>query len=148
MASSNGGVVETIDAPRVDAALGEHAKVLDMSIAGMTAREDRHKAWGWGNTEASRAGRAVASSRCCGGQRCPILERKWRLSRPSVELIGPYCLEGQQPMSARNLYCPALMCTLRRFGPAASFFTPDQTNFSKGNATCANLRRAPSLRVA
>jgi hypothetical protein len=32
-------IIETIDAPRIDAALGEHAQVLDMSIAGMTARE-------------------------------------------------------------------------------------------------------------
>jgi hypothetical protein len=32
-------IVETIDAPRIDAALGEHARVLDLSIAGMTARE-------------------------------------------------------------------------------------------------------------
>lgn len=32
-------IVETIDAPRVDAALGEHALILDMSIAGMTAKE-------------------------------------------------------------------------------------------------------------
>lgn len=32
-------IVETIDAPRIDAALSEHAKVLDLSIAGMTARE-------------------------------------------------------------------------------------------------------------
>lgn len=32
-------IIETIDAPRIDAALGEHAKMLDLSIAGMTARE-------------------------------------------------------------------------------------------------------------
>jgi hypothetical protein len=32
-------MVDTIDAPRVDAALGEHAKLLDMSIAGMSTRE-------------------------------------------------------------------------------------------------------------
>jgi hypothetical protein len=32
-------LVETIDTPCIDAALGEHASVLDMCIAGMTARE-------------------------------------------------------------------------------------------------------------
>lgn len=32
-------IVETIDAPRIDAALGEHGRVLDLSIAGLTAKE-------------------------------------------------------------------------------------------------------------
>lgn len=32
-------IVETIDAPRIDVALGEHAKILDQSTIGMTARE-------------------------------------------------------------------------------------------------------------
>lgn len=43
-------IIETIDAPRVDAALGNHAKVLDMSIDGLTAREIAAKL-GWGNTK-------------------------------------------------------------------------------------------------
>lgn len=41
-------IVETIDAPRIDAALGDHAHVLDMSIAGMTAREIA-VGLGWGD---------------------------------------------------------------------------------------------------
>jgi hypothetical protein len=43
-------IVETIDAPRIDAALGEHAKLLDLSIAGMTAREIAREL-GWGETK-------------------------------------------------------------------------------------------------
>lgn len=43
-------IVETIDAPRIDASLGEHAKILDQSIAGMTAREIA-QAMGWGETK-------------------------------------------------------------------------------------------------
>lgn len=43
-------IVETIDAPRIDAALGEHAKVLDLSIAGLTAREIA-KQMGMGDTK-------------------------------------------------------------------------------------------------
>jgi hypothetical protein len=52
-------LVETIDAPRIDAALGEHAKILDQSIAGMTAREIA-QAMGWGDTKHS-ARMAVAA---------------------------------------------------------------------------------------
>ncbi|WP_438278802.1 hypothetical protein [Nitrobacter sp.] len=52
-------IVETIDAPRIDAALGEHAKLLDLSIAGMTAREIAAK-MGWGNTKQSER-KAVAA---------------------------------------------------------------------------------------
>jgi hypothetical protein len=52
-------IVETIDAPRVDAALGVHAQVLDMSIAGLTAREIAAKL-GWGDTKAAER-RAVAA---------------------------------------------------------------------------------------
>jgi hypothetical protein len=44
-------IIATIDAPRVDAALGEHAQVLDMSIAGKTAREIASES-GFGNTKA------------------------------------------------------------------------------------------------
>ncbi|AEI03017.1 hypothetical protein OCA5_c18810 [Afipia carboxidovorans OM5] len=43
-------VVETIDAPRIDAALGEHARVLNLSLAGLTAREIA-AANGWGSTK-------------------------------------------------------------------------------------------------
>jgi hypothetical protein len=43
-------IVETIDAPRIDVALGEHAKILDQSIVGMTAREIT-ATMGWGNTK-------------------------------------------------------------------------------------------------
>ena len=32
-------IIETIDAPKVDAALGEHVRVLDLSAAGLTARK-------------------------------------------------------------------------------------------------------------
>jgi hypothetical protein len=32
-------IIETIDAPKVDAALGEHARVLDLCAAGLTARQ-------------------------------------------------------------------------------------------------------------
>jgi hypothetical protein len=32
-------IIETIDHPKIDAALGEHARVLDLSIAGMTAHQ-------------------------------------------------------------------------------------------------------------
>ena len=52
-------IVETIDAPRIDAALGENAKILDMSIAGMTAREIAAK-MGWGDTKHAER-RAVAA---------------------------------------------------------------------------------------
>jgi hypothetical protein len=52
-------VVETIDVPRIDAALGEHGRVLDLSIAGMTAREIADK-MGWGNTKRAER-RAVAA---------------------------------------------------------------------------------------
>jgi hypothetical protein len=52
-------IVETIDAPRIDAALGEHAKVLDLSIAGMTAREIA-QAMGWGQTKQAER-KAVAA---------------------------------------------------------------------------------------
>jgi hypothetical protein len=52
-------IVETIDAPRTDAALGEHAKVLDMSIAGMTAREIAREL-GWGETKQAER-KAVAA---------------------------------------------------------------------------------------
>jgi hypothetical protein len=52
-------IVETIDQPRIDAALGEHAKVLDLSIAGMTARELAGK-MGWGDTKAAER-KAVAA---------------------------------------------------------------------------------------
>jgi hypothetical protein len=51
--------VETIDAPRIDAALGKHAQVLDLSIAGHTAREIAAKL-GWGDTKAAQR-RAVAA---------------------------------------------------------------------------------------
>lgn len=43
-------IVETIDQPRIDAALGEHGKVLDLSIAGKTAREIAVEL-GWGDTK-------------------------------------------------------------------------------------------------
>lgn len=43
-------IIATIDAPRTDAALGEHARVLDLSIAGMTAREIARQL-GWGETK-------------------------------------------------------------------------------------------------
>jgi hypothetical protein len=43
-------IIGSIDSPRIDAALGEHAKVLDMSIAGLTAREIARKL-GLGNTK-------------------------------------------------------------------------------------------------
>ncbi|MFK4537925.1 hypothetical protein ABIA00_006108 [Bradyrhizobium ottawaense] len=52
-------IVETIDAPRIDTALGEHAKVLDMSIAGMTAREIA-AANGWGDSKAGERMAVVA----------------------------------------------------------------------------------------
>jgi hypothetical protein len=52
-------IIETIDAPRVDAALGNHAKVLDLSIAGLTAREIAAKL-GWGDTKQAER-RAVAA---------------------------------------------------------------------------------------
>jgi hypothetical protein len=52
-------IIETIDAPRTDAALGEHAKVLDLSIAGMTAREIA-KELGWGETKQAER-KAVAA---------------------------------------------------------------------------------------
>jgi hypothetical protein len=52
-------IVETIDAPRIDAALSEHAKVLDLSIAGMTAREIAAK-MGWGETKQAER-KAVAA---------------------------------------------------------------------------------------
>lgn len=45
-------IVETIDAPRMDAALGEHGKVLDLSIAGKTAREIA-ATMGWGDGKAA-----------------------------------------------------------------------------------------------
>jgi hypothetical protein len=32
-------IIETMDQPKVDAALGEHARVLDLAIAGMTAKQ-------------------------------------------------------------------------------------------------------------
>jgi hypothetical protein len=51
-------IVETIDAPRIDASLGEHAKILDQSIAGMTAREIA-QAMGWSETKQAER-RAVA----------------------------------------------------------------------------------------
>jgi hypothetical protein len=40
-------IVAAMDQPRVDAALGEHGKILDMSIAGMTARQIAAEL-GWG----------------------------------------------------------------------------------------------------
>lgn len=43
-------IIAMIDMPRVDAALGEHGKILDMSIAGKTAREIAGEL-GWGNTK-------------------------------------------------------------------------------------------------
>jgi hypothetical protein len=43
-------IVETIDAPRIDAALGEYARILDQSIAGLTAREIA-ATMGWGDTK-------------------------------------------------------------------------------------------------
>lgn len=52
-------IVETIDQPRIDAALGEHAKVLDLSIAGKTAREIA-ATMGWGGTKQAER-RAVAA---------------------------------------------------------------------------------------
>ncbi|MDR6304926.1 hypothetical protein GGQ85_002642 [Nitrobacter vulgaris] len=52
-------IVETIDAPRIDAALGEHARVLDLSIAGLTAREIAAEL-GFGDTKQSER-KAVAA---------------------------------------------------------------------------------------
>lgn len=52
-------IVETIDAPRIDAALGEHAGVLDLSIAGLTAKEIA-ATMGWGDTKQA-ARKAVAA---------------------------------------------------------------------------------------
>ena len=43
-------IVETMDQTRIDAALGIHAKILDQSIAGMTARKIA-ATMGWGNTK-------------------------------------------------------------------------------------------------
>ena len=43
-------IVETIDAPRVEAALDAHATVLEMSTAGMTAREISRE-FGLGDTK-------------------------------------------------------------------------------------------------
>jgi hypothetical protein len=54
-------LVETIDAPCIDAALGEHASVLDMCIAGMTAREIA-QTMGWGETK--QAERKAVAARC------------------------------------------------------------------------------------
>ncbi|MCA1476764.1 hypothetical protein [Bradyrhizobium sp. NBAIM08] len=52
-------IVEAINAPRIDAALSEHAKVLDMSIAGMTAREiAAANGWGDGKSGERRAVKA------------------------------------------------------------------------------------------
>jgi hypothetical protein len=51
-------LVETIDAPRMDAALGEHGKVLDMSIAGLTAKEIGVK-MGFSGKRAERRGVAA-----------------------------------------------------------------------------------------
>jgi hypothetical protein len=52
-------IVETMDAPRIDTALGDHALVLDLSIAGLTAREIAVRL-GWGDTKAAER-RAVAA---------------------------------------------------------------------------------------
>jgi hypothetical protein len=52
-------VIETIDAPRIDVALGEHGRVLDLSIAGMTAREIATEI-GWGDTKQAER-KAVAA---------------------------------------------------------------------------------------
>jgi hypothetical protein len=51
--------IETIDAPRIDGALGEHVRILDMSVAGMTGRQIATEL-GWGNTKAAER-RAVAA---------------------------------------------------------------------------------------
>lgn len=52
-------IVETIDTPRIDAALGEHGRVLDLSVAGMTAREIAGE-MGWGGTKQAER-KAVAA---------------------------------------------------------------------------------------
>lgn len=52
-------IVETIDVPRTDAALGQHAKILDLSILGKTAREIADE-MGWGGTKQAER-KAVAA---------------------------------------------------------------------------------------
>lgn len=55
-------IVETIDVPRIDAALGEHGRILDLSIAGMTAREIAAK-MGWGDTKHAERKAVAAQDR-------------------------------------------------------------------------------------
>lgn len=45
-------IIETMDQPRIDAALGDHLRILDLSIAGLTARQIA-KELGLGNTKAA-----------------------------------------------------------------------------------------------
>jgi hypothetical protein len=52
-------IIETIDAPKTGAALGKHAQILDLCIAGMTAREIAAKL-GLGDTKAAER-RVVAA---------------------------------------------------------------------------------------
>ncbi|RZN21120.1 hypothetical protein [Bradyrhizobium sp. Leo121] len=55
-------IVETIDAPRIDSTLGEHGKVLDLSIAGKTAREIARDL-GWGDTKQAERNAVAAQDR-------------------------------------------------------------------------------------
>ena len=52
-------IVATMDAPKVEAALGMHAAVLEESLNGMTAREIAAKR-GWGDTKPAER-KAVAA---------------------------------------------------------------------------------------
>lgn len=52
-------IVETMDQTRIDAALGMHAKVLDLSIAGLTAKQIAAKL-DWGSTKAAERRAAAA----------------------------------------------------------------------------------------
>jgi len=52
-------LVETMDAPKIDAVLGEHGRILDMSIAGMTAKQIA-AGLGWGETKQAER-KAVAA---------------------------------------------------------------------------------------
>jgi hypothetical protein len=48
-----------MDAPKIDTALGEHGRILDMSIAGMTAKQIA-AGLGWGETKQAER-KAVAA---------------------------------------------------------------------------------------
>ena len=65
-----------IDAPRIDAALGEHSRVLVLSIAGKTAREIAAE-MGWGKLSKPRAKPYVRRMQRC--KRWHRLKSGWRL---------------------------------------------------------------------